>query len=998
MTNPSAPLDRRRWTFVAAAAVLAIATLLGLPGPRASADPTEGVTGVTGVIARDDSVTVSGTATAGAEVSVYALGTEEPIDAWSTHDPVATLAAGTDGAFSAEIARTPERTDLYYAKYVAVVGGAVVGTYRYVDDNQVTPLASFPYPEALNKKGVTTAVTDDAEELGVQHATVNMPLNQLMLLENKDPENTITFVSNGREFYFNKGTVEARDRLIKPMSDNGSVVNLVLLVQPTSDPNSAGSVLAHPDADPTGGRVLGFNTATAEGVAYYTAAIEFFAQRYSRADQAYGRATGFIVGNEINAAWPWQNMGDITLDDFLLYYERALRLTEMATKSAYGEARTYTSLTHCWRTLCGTNPDPENPTRFYPAPDVLEGINQLTKDHGDYGWHVAHHPYPEDLFDPAFWNDTEATDDVETSPMITFKNIELLPEFLARPEMTYQGTPRRIILSEQGCHTPDTTEAGERLQAACYALAYYKIRFLDTIDSFILHRHIDHKNEGGLRLGLWTWDDERTEPNLPGEPKRVHEVFQYIDTERSLEVTEFAKEVIGIDDWSEMVPGWDPDALAERPLPAVGGVSTTARTVSPRPISTFDSGTDGWQVSDNATSVTAEGGDLVVGFDYLAKMWRGADVELPEPVDASATPYLGVTLEVPDAPGIGTRYARVKAYTADGGVIAGGTARLAAGGGAQHLSLDLSGWAPRSEVTRLKVWVRGETSADWEGTFRIAEVVRAPQLADTGRTTNLDITASTGETADVGVPLDVTVTNWDLRPLDAAVRVVPCDGVVVEPESFDVDELATGATQTFTGTISAYDPADAGRPEVCVAVQDATFRVPVDMPPPTPVSLFDFDDGTVQGWQAGSNVASVAAVTTFANGPRRPHAGTYALDATGARVAAALPRSVVVQPDQPLDLSDAYEVSVFLNSYGGAPGATGYEATFTLRSGSDQVTLTQPYSPNRWNELVLDVSDWTGRSSVDRIEVGMRAVGATASEWTGHLQVDSMAYYDRPRD
>ena len=59
--------------------------------------------------------------------------------------------------------------------------------------------------------------------------------------------------------------------------------------------------------------------------------------------------------------------------------------------------------------------------------------------------------------------------------------------------------------------------------------------------------------------------------------------------------------------------------------------------------------------------------------------------------------------------------------------------------------------------------------------------------------------------------------------------------------------------------------------------------------------------------------------------------------------------------------------------------------------------MTRPYRPDSWNELVLDTRGWKGRSSVDRIEVSMRAVGTDFAAWNPHFQVDSLGFYDRPR-
>ncbi|GAB3761524.1 hypothetical protein [Microlunatus parietis] len=285
---------------------------------------------------------------------------------------------------------------------------------------------------------------------------------------------------------------------------------------------------------------------------------------------------------------------------------------------------------------------------------------------------------------------------------------------------------------------------------------------------------------------------------------------------------------------------------------------------------------------------------------------------------------------------------------------------------------------------------------DWAGTVRVAEVVRGSRLADIGRTTNVQLTATAPEGARAGAPAQITLTNWDLRPVDGALRVMPGTGVMLDPDSFDVESLPTGQQRTYSGTITGYEPPDVAAPELELALQDTRYRVPLEQPPPTPVGLFDFDDGTTQGWQAGAHVTAVAAVTSFANGPRLPYEGSHALGATGARVSAGAPRTVELRPAEPLDLSAAHEVAVFLNSYGGAPGATGYEATVTLHAGADQVTVTLPYAPNRWNELVLPVAGWPGRSAVDRIEVGMRALG-TDTEWAGQFQIDSVGYYDRPR-
>lgn len=985
------------WSALAGAPAVAAPTSSAAEAPPASAAAVG--TGVTSVRATDAAVTVSGLAAAGSTVDLYALATEADESSWASGEPVATVTTAADGTFSADVARTAGERDLYYAKYLAVADGAALGTYHYVDDVQISSTNQFPYPDSPTKKGLQVQLTADAEELGIGHAGINVAFNSLMQLEDEGDGQSIPFTSNGTEYYFDADHVASLDRQIKPLSDNGAVVNLILILYRDGAANSAWPVLKHPDADLSGGPVFGFNTETAEGVAYYTAAIEFLAERYTREDQQFGRATGFIVGNEVDAQWVWQNMGVKTLDQFLLAYERALRITYLATRTAYDEARTYTSLTHSWRTASGPT-DP--PGRFYPGRDVVDGLNALTKAHGDYPWYIAHHPYPENLLDPAFWEDVTATPDPETSERITFKNIEVLNEYLLRDEQLYNGQPRRVILSEQGCNTPGTSAEAEKLQAACYALAYYKIRFLPAIDSFILHRHVDHKVEGGLRLGLWWWDDTVDAPAPPAEQKLIYDVFKYIDTERSLEVTDFALDVIGIDDWSEVVDGWDPDALAVRDLPVTVGASSTATPRKTTTVSDFSDGTQGWRTSDAANTVAATGGLLRTSFTYeagmaanLAKLWRGTDVVLPEPLDASSATALSLKVRIPADADLGSRYAKIKVYGTDGSV-AEGAARLPENGDWQRVSVDLSGWDGRSSIARIKVWARGDTNAEWSGHFDIDDVQLAGQLAGADRAVNVEIDAAAAGGIGVGESVEVTVRNDDLRPLEEEIEVKACDGIRVSPAALDAEGLAPGESRTFTVTVTGSAPADPYDPTMCFSIATRQYAEKVDVPPkPVPVAtpIYDFDDGTVQGWQAGEGMDSVAAVTSTANGPGSPQSGSHALDGTATLGSSLAPKTMFVDTAEPIDLGDAATVVAYVNSYGGAPGATSYEVTFTLASGTDTLTVTEPYAPDGWNEVSLDVSDWAGRSSVDHIEVTMHAVGADYPTWNPHFQVDSIGWF-----
>jgi hypothetical protein len=266
-------------------------------------------------------------------------------------------------------------------------------------------------------------------------------------------------------------------------------------------------------------------------------------------------------------------------------------------------------------------------------------------------------------------------------------------------------------------------------------------------------------------------------------------------------------------------------------------------------------------------------------------------------------------------------------------------------------------------------------------------------VAPAGAIPNLDVSATLADHHPVGSKLTVTVTNNDVRPMTSKLTLRACDGVAVSPDTLNVEGIKTGAERTFDPTVTAFDPADADHPVICAAYDGLLVPVEFGVPPATPTPVFTFDDG-VQGWTTGENVTSVASVGSFANGPGSPHGGAGALEATGAAAPASAGRTVTVDPATPLDLSAARTVVAWVDSYGGAPGATGYEATLTLVSGSERRTTTlATFTPDRWNELRVDVGDWAARNRVTRIEVGFRAVGSD-TPWSAKFQADDVAWLD----
>lgn len=457
----------------------------------------------------------------------------------------------TPSKFVVQVARFDGPRDRLFSSFLALredAGGGrtPLGTNRFVEELSDVSAWTHPFPEAVSKKGLQVQMVDDALALGIKHAALNVNFSQMIDLG--ESSNNPAWPVDGQTIHFQRGYIESLDRQIRPLTDAGVVVSLILLAYQSGD-SPLNKVLLHPGYDKTAPNRLGaFNIVTADGVLHFRACLEFLAHRFGDPRVYYGRVANFILGNEVNSHWFWANMGRVSMESFAEDYLRTARIANTALRKISSNTRLYLSLEHHWNIRY---PGGDAGQAFAGRP-FLDYFNRRAREQGDFDWHLAFHPYPENLFEPRTWNDKSATTNDDTS-RITFKNLELLPRHMNRPEMLYRGQPRRIILSEQGFHTLDKPE-GELWQAAAYAYAYYKTANLPGIDSFILHRHVDHGAEGGLNLGLWTRNKNSRSAAEPAKKKLLYEVFKAADTPDRSRAFEFALPVIGVQQWEELLP------------------------------------------------------------------------------------------------------------------------------------------------------------------------------------------------------------------------------------------------------------------------------------------------------------------------------------------------------------------------------------------------------------------------------------------------------------
>jgi len=401
-----------------------------------------------------------------------------------------------------------------------------------------------PFPKPQNIKGLQVQMVDDALSLGIHHAALNVSFSLLQASENEPAGNVLSFQNQGRDYYFRKDYLHHLAAQIKPLSDAEVVIYLILLAYPSQD-TQKNERLLHPQARADKKyNIAAFNTVTQVGRDSYSATVAFLASRYSGGNVDAGRVWGYIIGNEVNSQWMWYNMGRMPLSEAVSTYHEAVRLAHDAVREHSAYARVYLSFDHHWNVAMPGISDQE----AYATRPFLDAFARLSREKGDFEWHVAQHPYPDDLGNPRTWEDKQAWFS-EDSPHITFKNLGVASRYMQKQELLWNGKPRSIILSEQGIHCLSTVD-GEELQAAGFVYAWENAVRHSGIDAMIWHRHVDHAHEGGLRLGLWE--------NKPGSiadplrPRKIYDLFKKAGTPAWPEAAEFALPIIGLKSWNEL--------------------------------------------------------------------------------------------------------------------------------------------------------------------------------------------------------------------------------------------------------------------------------------------------------------------------------------------------------------------------------------------------------------------------------------------------------------
>ncbi|GEM_PF-137477 len=385
--------------------------------------------------------------------------------------------------------------------------------------------------------GIGPVVAGDIDNLGLGSATLNVSLNSFIGC-NKTSGYTEPYVYNGKTFYINQGAINNFDGTLKTCEKKGVVVAAIILIVPSGGEPAYATTMRHPEYSGKAPYTMP-DMGSIYSIEAYAAAINYLANRYSQTGN--GRIHHWILHNEVDQNLSWTDMGSQPLLRYVDTYEKSMRLVSNIVRQYDPNAYVLASFTSSWNKAHSTD--------GFTTKSMLDNIVVYSNAEGDYRWGVAAHPYPISFFKPKFWEaDTEATYS-ENSGYSTFKNIEVISNWMLRREHYYKGEEKRILFfSENGVNSLDNSTANLKVQAAGAAWAWKKTMKNAGVDAIMWHNWWDHPAEAaqGVRLGLVTDKHVR---------KPAWYVWQAAGTDKESSVFDQYLSVIGISNWGQIHHG-----------------------------------------------------------------------------------------------------------------------------------------------------------------------------------------------------------------------------------------------------------------------------------------------------------------------------------------------------------------------------------------------------------------------------------------------------------
>lgn len=452
--------------------------------------------------------------------------------------------------------------DCAYDKYYLVQDKTLLKGPIYATSYEAQRTSTLTF-KTSSKKGYAEEITGSetfatAKALDAKNAATTVDVSTI-LLANEDAEGNpidrtkavadgqaIEFKASSGTYYYSTAGLAPVDELVRNYTGAKMNVTMNLWARATTDWSSYPKALTYTDQNYV---TMAFNTKDKAGLDYFTAMMEFFAQRYSTDDM---RVQTFVLGNEIDQAYNWGKVQDsnkkVSLATYMEEYSRGLRLANNVVKKYSSEMSVCMPTGNSWAVSryegYGGKERYSKKARIknsYAPKKMYDWLIKTTKRQGDYDWGMALHPYAisYDNMEP-MKNDMKCveteekkqyqtiTADYETSPFLTSTNLEILQQYL--DDNQYNGQTRSVYLTETGIPSMSETDSTYlNRHAAVIAQYYYRAASMPCVKQITYYTYLTRDTDDmqpEKMFGMY---------NNKGDKKPVFELWKNIDTSKSFD-------------------------------------------------------------------------------------------------------------------------------------------------------------------------------------------------------------------------------------------------------------------------------------------------------------------------------------------------------------------------------------------------------------------------------------------------------------------------------
>ena len=263
------------------------------------------------------------------------------------------------------------------------------------------------------------------------------------------------------------------------------------------------------------------NAADADGVALMAKLMHEVASN--------GPGQDYIIGNEVNIR-KWCYISYVDEEQFIREYMQVFRVAYNAIKSADANARVFICLDHDW--------DRDHPEDYWEhycmidSKDFLTKFNEMIKEEGNIDWCLAFHPHLAPLTNAKFWDNSEPYRSlVANDRMVTIENLGVMTDHIKQEEfLNTRGQVRDVMATE----VTYSANQGADAQAAAVFAAYMSVLRNPYIETIVINQDPQEDING-----IFT--------------EKALEVYENMDGPDGYKYDSWAKQVIGITDWGEIL-------------------------------------------------------------------------------------------------------------------------------------------------------------------------------------------------------------------------------------------------------------------------------------------------------------------------------------------------------------------------------------------------------------------------------------------------------------